>query len=79
MAQNSIETKETTKEYLKYRKNSKPMTLSIKNELREQIDKLSELTDIPKSKLVEQGIKLIVEKYKSMGIDVNEGDVEDAD
>lgn len=78
MAENNT-IKETTKEYMKYRKNSKPMTLSIKNELREQIDKLSELTDIPKSKLVEQGIKLIVEKYKSMGIDVNEGDVEGAE
>lgn len=68
MAENNItevkETKENPKEYMKYRKNSKPFATTLNVDIIDQLNELTKATDIPKSKLVEQGLKLLFEQYK---------------
>lgn len=41
----------------------KPVTFTIEKDLVEQLKKLSEETMIPQAKLVEKGIKQIIEEY----------------
>lgn len=64
MAENNITEVKETKEYMKYRKNSKPFATTLNVDIIDQLNELHKSTDIPKSKLVEQGLKLLFEKYK---------------
>jgi len=40
------------------------LTTTIKNELVEKLDKLSENTRIPKSKLFDEALELLIKKHK---------------
>lgn len=43
--------------------NRKALSNSLRNDLAEQFDQLHKDTDIPKSKLLDQAIELLLEKY----------------
>jgi len=43
--------------------NRKALSNSLRNDLAEQFDQLHKETDIPKSKLLDQAIELLLEKY----------------
>jgi predicted DNA-binding protein len=45
-------------------KNRKQFTTTLKNELYEAFDKLSQETSIPKSKLMDKAIEMLIKEYR---------------
>ncbi|MEK5163202.1 ribbon-helix-helix domain-containing protein [Paenibacillus sp. FSL R5-0527] len=49
--------------------NRKALSNSLRNDLAEQFDRLHKETDIPKSKLLDQAIELLLQKYNKKTTD----------